>query len=220
MLKKFPYPRSLIALIVLSLVSAWLVYAGSAPLLVWVVLIGVQVGIVLLAAKAFVGAADATTSPSVKSIKSGAPESLVKAVEYANERSDAVGQRTPFLPAGLSSLMGERARDLASQVRAYASVEDAKSYGWKFYEEIGLFNAQPICRLAVLDGQEWEYDGLMGASHTAAVPSDRRVFGRLRYKQVNSGTATPSSANNGAPAKSSSNPVSAEDTDAQGVASL
>lgn len=124
-----------------------------------------------------------------------------QAIRSANENTDLAGSPTPRLPAGLRTLVpGIKPTALAAQVRAYASVEDARSYGWDFEEEIGTFNGAPIFQWANLKGDRWEYDGLTAANFNPSVPANRRVFGRLRYREVEAPTDTPATQDLTAPA--------------------
>lgn len=216
MLKNFQYRRSLFFCLAVGLTACLLLYNNYAPLVSWLTLIISQVAlmVILLANSRATQAAPGLVPPTEQMISSNSPESLVKVVKYANQKSDATGQATPELPAGLSGIMGDHARELASQVRAYASVEDAQSYGWNFFEKIGVFQGDPIFRWARLDQKLWEYDGLTGANLSSVVPSEQRVFGRLRYKQqdetpVSSGQASPQAVHN---EKVSTENTSIEDT--------
>lgn len=191
MLKKQPYQASLIALVILALVCIWQINAGTSPLVAWVFLILAHIGVMAIffvRHKASVHSKVAIPSPSANE-----PASLVQSIEYINEHSDTTGQPTPRLPAGLSSVAGSRSSALATQVRAYASVDDAQSYGWVFSQKVGVFQDSPIFQKATLEGKVWEYDGLASEVLTASVPADRRVFGQLRYKQSNDDAVSPTS---------------------------
>lgn len=75
-------------------------------------------------------------------------------------------------------------RDMFGLIRVFASPEDAKNHGWSFQEEIGTFQGAPLYRLALLDGQTWEWDGLSGNVFSPLISDHIRMFGQLRYKKI------------------------------------
>lgn len=89
------------------------------------------------------------------------------------------------------SSMEDGARDLKRQpivhfqardIRAFASVEEARAHGWEFGESIANFGGLPVPCTARFQGQTYTYDGLSPERLLGAVPSNQRVFGRLSYK--------------------------------------
>lgn len=183
MFSKIPYRRTLVLLVLLLAVSSWKVYSGWEPLLSWTVMVLAQLAIMglLLYGRTRMPA----SRPSVPVSPEAQHAAVSQAIQSANESTDLAGSPTPRLPAGLRTLVpGIKPTALAAQVRAYASVEDARSYGWDFEEEIGTFNGAPIFQWANLEGARWEYDGLTAANFNPSVPVNRRIFGRLRYREV------------------------------------
>lgn len=189
MFKQLPYRRTILLLVVLLFSASWQAYAGWAPLLSWTIMILAQLAIMglLLYGKVYPKNKQASTATAN-------PPTLSEIVQTVNTRTDEVGAPTPRLPAGLRGFVpGVKLSEIASQVRAYSSVDDAKSYGWNFREEIGVFDGAPIFHWALLNDTEWEYEGLTSPAVNPSVPENRRVFGRLYYRQVASvnESATP-----------------------------
>jgi hypothetical protein len=187
--KHLPYPRTLVLLIILFAASAWRVYEGWSPLVSWTILVLSQMGIMgvlLYSRRLYLGsraAKSATVAQAVSAGDSQKIDALVsEAVQIANAQTDESGQPSARLPAGLRGMFPGSQTELAKQVRAYASVEDARSYGWTFEEQIGVFADLPIFRWAVLGEGRWEYDSLTADYANPSVPADRRLFGRLRYR--------------------------------------
>lgn len=190
MFSKLPYRRTLVLLVILLVASAWQVYSGREPLLSWTIMVLTQVAIMglLLYGRTRMPVARPSTfvSPDAQHV------AVSQAIQSANDSTDMAGAPTPRLPAGLRTLVpGIKPAALAAQVRAYASIEDARSYGWDFEEEIGTFNGSPIFQWANLEGARWEYDGLTAANFNPSVPANRRIFGRLRYREVEAPTQAP-----------------------------
>ena len=187
---KLPYRRTIVLLLILLVAASWQVYAGWAPLLSWTIMVLAQValmGLLLYGSRARLPVS--RTTPTTPEAQHAA---VSQAIAAANENTDASGSPTPRLPAGLRNLVpGIKPTALAAQVRAYASVEDARSYGWDFDSEIGTFNGSPIFQWANLEGARWEYDGLTAANFNPSVPSNRRIFGRLRYREIEESPSDP-----------------------------
>lgn len=206
----------MIFLALLGLVCIWQIVDGGSPLVSWVLLILAHVGIMAIL---FVRHKASPKASAVPALSADGPTSLVRSVEYLNKHADMTGQPIPRLPAGLSEVAGSRSSTMAAKVRAYASVEDAQSYGWVFSNKVGVFNDQPIFQTAKLDDQEWEYDGLASEVLTASVPADRRIFGQLRYRQsqVDDAATSPSPAIQASTEKPSIGGNSGLDADVEGV---
>lgn len=67
-------------------------------------------------------------------------------------------------------------------IRAFASIDEAREHGWEFGETIAHFGGHPVPRTARFQGATYLYDGLSPERMMASVPSTQRVFGRLLYK--------------------------------------
>ena len=73
---------------------------------------------------------------------------------------------------------------IAREVRAYASVDEAERNGWEFTDPVARFGDKPVPSHARFLGRLYAYDGLTTDAILRALPQDRRVFGRLLYKQM------------------------------------
>jgi hypothetical protein len=85
-------------------------------------------------------------------------------------------------PAGGSAFTPTRLT-ASDQVKAYASLDEARSIGWTFYEPFGQYGAHPIPRWAH-DGTTWfEYNGLDGRMGVG-LTEDERLFGAFAYRKA------------------------------------
>lgn len=96
-----------------------------------------------------------------------------------------IGQR--WLLSGLQAAPIRAATDPtlgpAPLVQAYASLDEAQTTGWDFFERVGRYGAWPIPRWAH-DGTAWfEFQGLDSRSGMG-LRQDERVFGLFVYRQV------------------------------------
>lgn len=70
------------------------------------------------------------------------------------------------------------------EIRSFASLEEATSYGWQFGDTVATFGNQPVPSSATLNGVSYKYDGLAPERLLGSVPLNKRVFGRLLYLQI------------------------------------
>lgn len=73
---------------------------------------------------------------------------------------------------------------LGRDIRSFASIDEARSYGWEFGEALAKLGDQPVPSTATYAGVSYKYDGLATERMMGAVPANSRVFGRLTYKQI------------------------------------
>jgi hypothetical protein len=93
----------------------------------------------------------------------------------------------PSLPAQLDpdiTPMDPRRVSATREIRFFASLEEAESYGWQFGVTEATFGDQPVPRTATLHGVSYKYDGLAPERLLGSVPLNKRVFGRLLYLQI------------------------------------
>lgn len=93
----------------------------------------------------------------------------------------------------------------ASEVRSFASVEEATERGWKAGPAVAMFNGAPVPEWMECNGKRYAFDGLTGSPNMGFVPENLRLFGRLRF-------LAPSKADESAPVSVAAK----KETDAQG----
>lgn len=96
-------------------------------------------------------------------------------------------EEEPHVPAPLDpsiAPMDPRRVSSTREIRSFASIEEAVSYGWVFGDTVANFGDQPVPRSATLNGVSYKYDGLAPDRLLGSVPLNKRVFGRLLYLQI------------------------------------
>lgn len=108
-------------------------------------------------------------------------QNLSQFIDILNQRTDINGANTPVLSEEVSNMEDINKSELATNVRAYASIKDAINYGWEFTKKIGYFNEMPIFEIAKLNNQLYQYEGLTQPQNMR-VSANQRVFGQFKYK--------------------------------------
>lgn len=77
------------------------------------------------------------------------------------------------------------------EIRSFASIEEAKDYGWSFGETVAHLGDVAVPSVAIWEGVSYKYDGLAPEKTLGSVPMNKRVFGRLLYMQVENAPFAP-----------------------------
>ena len=73
----------------------------------------------------------------------------------------------------------------AVTVRNFASLDDARQYGWVFGDQIGTYDNSPLYRTAKKEGEEnfFVFDGLARNKFPVVISDAFVAFGRMMYKK-------------------------------------
>lgn len=104
-----------------------------------------------------------------------------------------VAAQVPTAPQPVVSKVNMDMEKLVSgrEIRSFASIEEAKTYGWSFGEAVAQLGDMAVPSVAIWEGVSYKYDGLAPERTLGSVPMNKRVFGRLLYMQIENAPIAP-----------------------------